>query len=221
MTIPERLKYLAGTVPASVTIVAVSKTMDPGMIMEAYNAGQRIFGENKVQELISKQPLLPSDIRWHFIGHLQRNKVRFIIPFIHLIHSVDSLRLLEEINKEAAIAGRIIGCLLQFHISGEESKYGLDFREACLLLESSEFSEMKNITLNGVMGMASFTDDEARIRTEFRQLRKYFDMLKESRFVSVPGFKEISMGMSGDYPVAIEEGSTIIRIGTAIFGDRT
>lgn len=220
MSIAENLNELRSAIPANVRLVAVSKTKPVKSIQEAYNAGQRIFGENRVQELTQKQPLLPADIEWHLIGHLQKNKVKYIAPFISLIHSVDSAELLKTINKEAAKNGRIINCLLQFHIAKEETKFGLSFEEAVELVKSKDFAEMKNIKICGVMGMATLTEDETIIRNEFRELYGIFRTLKEQDFQHSDDFKEISMGMSGDYKIATEEGSTLVRIGSAIFGER-
>ncbi len=220
MSVAENLNALRYAIPANVRLVAVSKTKPVKSIKEAYNAGQRIFGENRVQELTQKQPLLPSDIEWHLIGHLQKNKVKYIAQFISLIHSVDSLELLEVINKEAAKCGRIISCLLQFHIAKEETKFGLSFEEAVDLIHSEKFRKMKNVKICGVMGMATLTEDESIVRKEFQELYGIFTTLKEQDFSNEIGFKEISMGMSGDYKIAIEEGSTLVRIGSAIFGER-
>lgn len=219
MSVAENLNALRSAIPANVRLVAVSKTKPVKSIKEAYNAGQRIFGENRVQELTQKQPLLPSDIEWHLIGHLQKNKVKYIAQFISLIHSVDSLELLEMINKEAAKCGRIISCLLQFHIAKEETKFGLSFEEAVDLIHSEKFRKMKNVKICGVMGMATLTEDESIVRKEFQELYGIFTTLKEQDFTNEIGFKEISMGMSGDYKIAIEEGSTLVRIGSAIFGE--
>ena len=218
MSVTSNLEKLYFEIPSNVKIVAVSKTIPADKIMEAYHGGHRIFGENKAQELINKQPFLPGDIRWHFIGHLQSNKVKYIAPFVDMIESVDSLRILQEINKQAEKYRRIIRCLLQFHIATEETKFGLNLEEAELLLSSQEYTGMKHITLNGVMGMASFTDDEVLIRKEFRVLKSVFNHLKNTFFKDRPEFHELSMGMTGDYRIAIEEGSTIVRIGTGIFG---
>jgi pyridoxal phosphate enzyme (YggS family) len=208
------------TIPENVQLVAVSKTKPNEDIIEAYNEGQRVFGENKVQELTTKYEELPKDIQWHMIGHLQRNKVKYIAPFVSMIHAVDSLRLLKEINKQAKKNERVINCLLQFHIAEESTKFGLDLSEAKELLSSDEFKAMDSITICGVMGMATFTDDEDQVRREFRELKKSFNVLKESFFKGNDPFKEISMGMSGDYKSAIEEGSTMVRIGSTIFGAR-
>ncbi len=220
MLLTDNLFKLKQELPVNIRLVAVSKTKPVKAIQEAYNAGQRIFGENRVQELTQKQPLLPEDIQWHLIGHLQKNKVKYIAPFISLIHSVDSLELLETINKEAAKCGRIISCLLQFHIAKEETKFGLSFEEAVVLIHSEKFREMKNVKICGVMGMSTLTDDESIVRKEFRELHGIFKTLKEQDFSASKDFKEISMGMSGDYKIAIEEGSTLVRIGSAIFGER-
>lgn len=201
-----------------VTLVAVSKTHSVEKIRAMYEAGQRDFGENRVQELISKQPLLPSDIRWHLIGHLQTNKVKYIAPFVHLIHSVDSFKLLKEINKEAGKNKRIIDCLLQVYIAKEESKFGLSEEEVLAILDSDEYKVMQNIKIRGLMGMATNTDNEAIVRREFRSLKLVFDTLKSSH--SGSDFAILSMGMSSDYRIAIEEGSTMVRIGSALFGER-
>jgi pyridoxal phosphate enzyme (YggS family) len=218
MSIKTNLAQLYKEMPPNVKIVAVSKTMPVELIFEAYKQGQRLFGENKSQELISKQPLLPVDIQWHFIGHLQSNKVKYIVPFVEMIESVDSLKLLQAIDKQAEKCGRLTKCLLQFHIATEETKYGLNLDEAEALLSSREYTGMKNVSINGIMGMASFTEDEALIRKEFHNLKAIFIHLKSKFFTVRPEFYEISMGMTGDYKIAIEEGSTIVRIGTGIFG---
>ncbi len=204
-----------------VVLVAVSKTHLPERILELYHKGQRDFGENRVQELLAKAPLLPADIRWHLIGHLQTNKVRHIVPFVHMIHSVDSLRLLQEIEKQAARAGRTIDCLLQFHIAQEETKFGLSEKEADALLQSPEYQTMQHVRLCGVMGMATFTDNTDQIRAEFRHLRRIFERLKANYFPNAPHFRECSMGMSSDWQIAVEEGSTMVRIGSLLFGPRT
>ncbi len=220
MSVAENLNALRSAIPSNVGLVAVSKTKPVKSIQEAYNAGQRIFGENRVQELTQKQPLLPNDIEWHLIGHLQKNKVKFIAPFISLIHSVDSLELLETINKEALKNGRVISCLLQFQIAKEETKFGLSFEEVVALIHSKEYREMKNVKICGVMGMATLTEDDSIVRKEFRELHGIFTTLKEQDFSTSKDFKEISMGMSGDFKIAIEEGSTLVRIGSAIFCER-
>jgi len=221
MSIKNNLSVLLKEIPKNVKLLAVSKTKPIEDILEAYNAGQKMFGENKAQEMIAKQPQLPENIRWHFIGHMQTNKVRYIAPFVALIEAVDSLKLLKEINKQAKIINRVIDCLLQFHIATEETKFGLSMPEAKEILDDPEFKIMKNIRITGVMGMATYTDNAELIHREFRTLKDYFNRLKENYFSDEDYFKEISMGMSGDYKIAIEEGSTIVRIGSLIFGSRT
>lgn len=190
------------------------------MLQEAYEAGARLFGENKALEMRDKHEVLPKDIQWHFIGHLQTNKIKYIAPFVALIHSIDSLNLLQGVNKEAAKNGRVIDCLLQFHIASEETKFGLSIEEAEALLQSEEYALLKNVRIVGVMGMATNTDDMALVRKEFATLRMYRDALKAKYFADKPEFKEISMGMSGDYEIALEEGSTLVRVGSSIFGAR-
>jgi pyridoxal phosphate enzyme (YggS family) len=214
------LRTLRTQIPENVSIVAVSKTRTCAEILELYQAGLLIFGENKVQELVQKRTDLPDDIQWHFIGHLQRNKVKYIAPFISLIQSVDSMPLMVEINSEAGKNSRVIDCLLQFHIATEETKYGLDLEEAVKILQKWRDHSMPNIRVTGVMGMASFTDDFSLVRQEFRQLRNYFQLLQQEFFRESSYFQHISMGMSGDYTIAIEEGSTMVRIGTTLFGER-
>jgi PLP dependent protein len=221
MTIAENLTRIKSTLPPGVKLAAVSKTHPVEDIVEAYSTGHRCFAENKAQELSAKHPLLPADIEWHFIGHLQTNKVKYIAPFVSVIHSVDSLRLLQVINAEALKSSRIIDCLLQFHIAGEETKFGLSYVEAMELLESKGYRSMQNIRIAGVMGMATFTDDQNQVRKEFRQLKSFFDRLKTDCFSDDPHFREISMGMSDDYQIAIEEGSTLVRVGSSIFGHRS
>lgn len=208
------------TIPADVTLVAVSKTKPAHQLFELYEQGQRIFGENKVQEMVDKYELLPKDIEWHMIGHLQTNKVKYIAPFVSMIHAVDSLRLLKEINKQAQANNRIIDCLLQFHVADEDTKFGLSFDEATQLLEEADFMELQNVEICGVMGMASFTSNEHQIRSEFQELEANFQQIKSHYFKFNPRFKHISMGMSGDYEIAIEEGSTMVRIGSKLFGER-
>lgn len=213
-------KILAELAPTHTKLIAVSKTKPVEAIMGLYEKGQRIFGENRVKELEEKHAALPKDIEWHAIGHLQTNKVKYIAPFVSLIHSVDSPRLLAEIDKQAGRNDRVIDCLLQFHIAEEETKYGLDLPEAEALLSSDGFSQMKNVRVVGVMGMATFTDDMEQVRREFHQLKSIFEKLKSRFFDEADAFREISMGMSGDYKIAIEEGSTMVRIGTLLFGAR-
>ena len=219
MSVRENLARIKREIPSNIKIVAVSKTMAAETVMEAYQAGHRIFGENKAQELISKQPQLPADIQWHFIGHLQSNKVKYIAPFVEMIESVDSLKLLMEIDKQAEKNNRIINCLLQFHIATEETKFGLDIIEAEAILSSPEYAAMKHIRIKGVMGMASFADDETLVQGEFHSLKALEIQLKNKFFIDKAEFCEISMGMTGDYKLALEEGSTIVRIGTGIFGE--
>jgi PLP dependent protein len=211
------IKELKGT---NTRLVAVSKTKPNEQLMVLYDKGQRIFGENYVQELVDKYHSLPKDIKWHFIGHLQSNKVKYIAPFVSMIHSVDSLKLLQEINKQAIKNKRIIPCLLQFHIAEEETKFGLDTEGVLSFLESDEFKALQNIELCGVMGMGTFTDDKVQVQKEFQTLKRIFDDLKTNYFANNAAFKEISMGMSDDYQLAIKEGSTMVRIGSLIFGRR-
>lgn len=218
--IPGNIRKIKQQIPDHVQIVAVSKTMPVPAIMKAYESGQKIFGENRVQELLSKREQLPDDIEWHMIGHLQSNKARQIVPYVKLIQSVDSFRLVSVINREAGRANIISNILLQFHIAKEESKSGFELSEARKMIESPEFSDFHHIRICGVMGMATFTSDEAVIRDEFRGLAKIFRFLKKQYFTGNPSFSEISMGMSGDYKTAVEEGSTMIRLGSLIFGER-
>lgn len=220
MSIGKIISELVNGLPEGVRLVAVSKTKPNNDIMEAYKVGQRIFGENKVQDLTKKYEELPKDIEWHFIGHPQSNKVKYIAPFISLIHGVDSIKLLKVINKEAKKNKRVIKCLLQFHIAEETSKFGLSENEAFELIESAEFKALTNVEVAGVMGMATYTDNKNQVRNEFRVLSTIFSTLKNKYFSDSECFSEISMGMSGDFRVAIEEGSTLIRVGTKIFGAR-
>ena len=220
MSISLILSSIKAELPKQVRLVAVSKYHPVEMIQEAYDAGQRLFGENHVQEMTQKYALLPKDIEWHFIGHLQTNKVKYIAPFVSLIHSVDSLKLLKEINKQAEKVQRIIPCLLQIHIAKEETKFGFSFDECREMLQQGEWKNLKNVQLCGVMGMGTFTDNVDQVRSEFHSLKDFFDEIKENVFSDNPSFREISMGMTDDYPIAIEEGSTLIRIGTKIFGER-
>jgi pyridoxal phosphate enzyme (YggS family) len=220
MLIKQNLVKIKFGLTSKTRLVAVSKNQSVEAIKEAYNAGQRIFGENKAQELTQKQPLLPADIEWHFVGHLQTNKVKYIAPFVSLIHSIDSLSLLYKVNRCASKYNRIIPCLLQFHIATEETKFGLNLNEALAILKSAEYKAMKNINIAGLMGMASLTDDDTLVNKEFATLKHHFDFLKANIFDNEPTFCELSMGMSGDYQHALKHGSTLIRIGTGIFGDR-
>lgn len=215
MPIAENLNAIKATLPEGVTLVAVSKTKPVSDIMEAYDAGQRIFGENKIQEMSDKFEQLPKDIEWHMIGHVQTNKVKYMATYVSLIHGVDSLKLLEEINKQALKNHRVVDCLLQLHIAEEETKFGLDETELKTLLDSETFSKLKNICVKGLMGMATFTDNESQIHKEFDYLKSVFDT-----FATEHQFTTLSMGMSGDYGLAIECGSTMVRIGSSIFGNR-
>jgi len=214
------LKYKRELDDSAVKLVAVSKFQDADAVLEAYEAGQRVFGENIVQELVEKQEILPKDIEWHLIGHLQTNKVKYIAPFISLIESVDSLKLLQEINKQAAKNKRVIDCLLQVYIADEDTKFGLGFDEVVELLRSEEYQTLENIRIVGLMGIASNTKVEKQIRDEFEELKVLFDGIKLSYFRKAEYFKEVSMGMSSDYKIAVEEGSTMVRIGSSIFGKR-
>ncbi len=218
--IAENLSLLSKKIPSNIQLVAVSKTKPIELLMQAYDHGQRHLGENKVQELVSKHESLPKDINWHFIGHLQRNKVKYIAGFVHLIHGVESLKLLKEIDKQGQKNNRIINVLLQFHIAEETSKFGLNLLEAQQLLVDEAYLGFSNICISGVMGMATFTDDTEQVRNEFRTLKSIYNELKMSFFKDSNDFKVISMGMSGDYEIAIEEGSTLIRVGSSIFGAR-
>jgi PLP dependent protein len=206
--------------PTHTQLIAVSKTKPNEAIMELYDKGQRAFGENYVQELLDKHASLPKDIEWHFIGHLQSNKVKYIAPFVHTIHSVDSFKLLQEIDKQALKNNRKIRCLLQFHIADEESKFGFDTEGVRLMVQDELWLNFKNVEICGVMGMATFTDDKVQVKHEFQTLKGIFDSLKISYFIDNQSFKDISMGMSDDYKMAIEEGSTMVRIGSLLFGKR-
>jgi len=212
MSISENIKNIKSQIPKHVTLIAVSKTKPNDMLLEAYNEGQRDFGENYVQELVDKHEQLPKDIHWHFIGHLQSNKVKYIAPFVYLIHGIDSFSLLKEINKQALKNNRVIDCLLQIYIAQEETKFGLDFNEASQIFHSNEFKDLKNIAIKGFMAMASNTDDKAQIRKEFNSLKEFS--------LQYPDMKILSFGMSSDYQLAIQEGSSMIRVGSSIFGER-
>lgn len=219
MNIQENLNHIKSTLPKHVTLVAVTKTKSIDEIMEAYNAGHRIFGENKIQEMVEKEAQLPKDIEWHMIGNVQRNKVKHMAPFVNLIHGVDSLRLLKEIDKQAKRHERTINCLLQIKIAEEDSKFGMSSKDAQDILQSSEISELKNVCIVGVMGMATFTDDQKQIEEEFKKLKSTFDELKALNIENCK-LKTISMGMSGDYEMAINCGSNMVRVGSSIFGER-
>ncbi len=219
-SISKNLAALQEKIPSHVKIIAISKNHPAEKIELAYQAGQVCFGENKVQELVLKQEAISHDIEWHMVGHLQTNKVKFIIPFVHLIHAVDRFKLLKKINQEAAKHGRVIPCLLQMHVAKEESKFGLNEEGLKEILHSREFWQMENIQVSGLMGMATFTEDEKTVRGEFSGLKRLFDGIKSEFFNEKDYFRELSMGMSSDFPIAIEEGSTMVRIGSAIFGER-
>jgi len=221
MSIADNLKQYKSEVESDgVKLIAVSKTQPIESILEVYNAGQRIFGENHVQEMVDKEAQLPKDIEWHLIGHLQTNKVKYIAPFVKLIHGVDSLKLLQEIDKQAKKNKRVIDCLLQVYIADEDTKFGLGFDEVIKLLRAEEYSALKNIRIVGMMGIATNTKNEKQITVEFHELKVFFDGIKVSFFRKDDAFKEISTGMSADYKIAIEEGSTMVRIGSSIFGKR-
>ena len=220
MSVLQNIQQIRVHIPAHVKLVCVSKFHPDGAILEAYEAGERIFGESRVQELLDKQPRLPADIQWHFIGHLQTNKIKYIVPFVDLIHGVDSLKVLQEIDKQAEKVGRVVPCLLQVHIAQEETKFGFSAGELAEMLESDEFKQLKNVEIRGLMGMATLTDNSAQIRQEFSMLKALRDEIKQQFFAGCESFAELSMGMSDDYLIAIEEGSTMIRIGTSIFGVR-
>lgn len=218
--INKNYKKILNELPTNVQLVAVSKTKTPEEITALYNAGQKVFGESKAQELTPKYEELPKDIKWHMVGHLQRNKVKYLAPFVEMIQSVDSYRLLDVINKEGLKNNRVINCLFQVHIAEEETKFGMSMDEVCQILDSEEFKKLENVSVNGLMGMATFTDDEKQVRKEFKTLNNIFDKVKEKYFKDNDSFSEISIGMTNDYEIAIEEGSTMVRIGTALFGDR-
>ncbi|MBR1625954.1 MAG: YggS family pyridoxal phosphate-dependent enzyme [Bacteroidales bacterium] len=220
MSIEENIKNIKSSIPSNVTLIAVSKTKPEEDLIAAYNCGQRAFGENKAQEMKRKHENLPEDIQWHFIGHLQENKIKYIISYVTLIHSVDSLKLLKEINKYALKNNRKVDCLFEIDISKEESKFGLTYKEVCGILDSEDYKQLDNIRICGVMGIGSITDDREQTRKEFKELRDIFIDLKNKYFANEEHFKEISMGMTHDYEMAIEEGATIIRIGSKIFGAR-
>ena len=220
MSIAQNIQEIRKNIPANVSLVCVSKFHPENAILEAYNCGERIFGESRVQELQAKQTKLPADIQWHFIGHLQSNKIKLILPTVSLIHGVDSFNLLKEINSRALKAGRVVSCLLQVHIAREETKFGFSMEEIHQMLSGIEFGSFENVQINGLMGMATLTDDKEQIRAEFRTLRQLYDELKREYFQNNENFCELSMGMSDDYHIAIDEGSTMVRIGSSIFGMR-
>jgi pyridoxal phosphate enzyme (YggS family) len=219
MAIATNIAAIKATLPENVTLVAVSKTKPVADLMEAYSTGQRIFGENKIQEMAEKWEQMPKDITWHMIGHVQTNKVKYMAPFVQLVHGVDSLKLLQEINKQAAKNNRVIDCLLQMHIAEEETKFGLDQEELDAILNSTELQEMKNIAIVGLMGMATFTTDQNQIKKEFLHLKNIFEKTQKFKKDNCQ-LNILSMGMSGDYPLAIECGSNMVRVGSSIFGGR-
>lgn len=219
MSIQQNLNHIKSTLPEDVTLVAVSKTKPVGDLMEAYQAGQRTFGENKIQEMADKYSEMPKDIEWHMIGHVQRNKVKYMSSFVSLIHGVDSMKLLKEINKQAKKHNRIINCLLQIKIASEDSKFGINYEDASDIIQSEAFSELKNIKITGLMGMATFTDDLDQVKKEFNLLKSTFSDLKHLKSYNCE-LQIISMGMSGDYKLAINCGSTMVRVGSSIFGSR-
>lgn len=216
MTISENLKKFNSELPEQVTLVAVSKTKPVSDLMEAYNAGQRVFGENKIQEMESKWQEMPKDIQWHMIGHVQSNKVKYMAPFVSLVHAVDSFKLLNEINKEAEKNERTINCLLQIKIAEEDSKFGMHEADAAKLLSSEEFKKLQNVKIVGLMGMATFTEDEEQISAEFQKLKRIYNQFR----IINSEFRILSMGMSGDYKIATDNGSNMVRVGSAIFGER-
>ena len=220
MSIADNLKHIRTTIPDNVQLVCVSKFHPASVILEAYAVGERIFGESREQELRAKAAELPKDIQWHFIGHLQTNKVKTIVPVVSLIHSVDSLKLLVEINKEAGKEGRVVNCLLQLHIAQEETKFGFSFEEAEAFFQSGQLVTLSNVSVKGLMGMATFTDDLQQVQQEFQSLKRFFDHMRSTYFPDNSNFASLSMGMSDDYQLAIAEGSTIQRIGSSIFGGR-
>ena len=221
MSVEQNLLKIKVGLPSSVTLVAISKTHPVDKVMKAYHAGQRVFGENKVQEMVSKYEAMPKDIEWHLVGHLQTNKVKYIAPFVSLIHSVDGVKLLKEINKEAAKNNRTIDCLLQMHIAEEETKYGLSPEELEELLNSEELSNLANVRIIGLMGMATFTNNMEQVRKEFRGLANIFKQIQQKYSAKLNSFTTLSIGMSGDYIIAVEEGATMIRVGSSIFGERS
>ena len=220
MYIAEQITRLRNELPEGVNLVAISKYQPIEALQEAYDAGQRMFGENHIQEMATKAAVLPKDIAWHFTGHVQTNKIKYMASFVSLIHAVDSFRLLREINKHAAKHERVIDCLLQIHIAQEDTKYGLTIDECRELLATEPWRELANVRIVGLMAMGSNTDDMEQVRGEFRQMKRLFDELKDTYFADEPSFCQLSEGMTDDYPIAIEEGSTIVRIGSMIFGDR-
>lgn len=220
MSVAEQITRLQKELPEGVNLLAISKYQPIEAIQEAYDAGQRMFGENHIQEMAAKAAALPKDIQWHFTGHVQTNKIKYMAPFVNLIHAVDSFRLLREIDKHAAKHERRIDCLLQIHIAQEDTKYGLSVDECRHLLSEEPWRELQHVRITGLMAMGSNTDDMEQVRSEFKQIKNLFDEIKEKYFPDEPSFCQISEGMTDDYPIAIEEGSTIVRIGSMIFGER-
>jgi hypothetical protein len=220
MSIASEIQQVTAQLPEGVQLVAVSKYHPVEALMQAYEAGQRIFGESKVQEMTLKHEALPADIQWHFIGHLQTNKIKYMAPYVALIHGIDSYKLLAEVDKQAAKAGRVIPCLLQIHLAQEETKFGFSFDECLAMLQAGEWRSLAHVRIDGVMGMASNVDDESQIRREFHSLRAFFEEVRDAYFAAEPHFRHVSMGMSHDYPIALEEGATLVRIGSKIFGER-
>ena len=220
MDIKENLNKIKATLPAGVRLVAVSKTHPIEMLQEAYDAGQRLFGENKVQEMTAKSQVLPKDIEWHFIGHVQSNKIKMMAPYVSVIQGIDTFDKLVEIDRQAARFNRHITCLLQLHIASEETKFGFSANECTAMLDEGKWKDLQNITIGGVMGMATNTDNEVQVESEFASLSDFFREMKETYFKDKPYFKEISMGMSDDYPIAVKNGSTLVRVGSKIFGER-
>lgn len=220
MSIKDNLLKIKQSIPSNVTLIAVSKTKPVKDILQAYQVGQRVFGENKAQEIKEKYAILPKDIQWHMIGHLQENKVKYIVPFVSMIHSVDSLKILLAINKRAVLCNRVIDCLFEMDISHEESKFGLSMEELTTLLSSDEYKQMQNVRICGLMGIGSITNDREQTRKEFHALKNMFSEIKQKFFANSEYFSQISMGMSSDYDLAIQEGSTMVRIGSDIFGAR-
>lgn len=220
MSVSDQITRLRKELPEGVSLLAISKYQPVEAVQEAYDAGQRMFGENHIQEMAAKAALLPKDIEWHFTGHVQTNKIKYMAPFVSLVHAVDSFRLLREIDKHAAKHGRYIDCLFQIHIAREETKYGLTVDECRSLLATEPWRDLHHVRIVGLMAMASNTDDREQVRDEFRQMKRLFDELKEAYFAHEPSFCHLSEGMTDDYPIAVEEGSTIVRIGSMIFGER-
>ena len=220
MSISSNIEHLRSSLPSGVSLLAISKYQPIEALREAYDAGQRMFGENHIQEMAAKASVLPRDIEWHFTGHVQTNKIKYMAPFVSLIHAVDSFRLLREIDKHATKHDRVIDCLLQIHIAQEDTKYGFTIDECRTMLATEPWRELRHVRITGLMAMGSNTDDMEQVRSEFRQMKMFFDELRSTHFASSPTFCQLSEGMTDDYPIAIEEGSTIVRIGSMIFGER-